>query len=50
MTNGILWAAATLFLYVLARAAHARLNRWWSGPALIVPAILLPIAIATRTS
>lgn len=50
MTTGILWAAATLFLYVLARAAHARLNRWWSGPALIVPAILLPIALATRTS
>ncbi len=50
MTTGFLWAAATLFLYVLARAVHARLNRWWSGPALIVSAILLPIALATRTS
>ena len=47
---GILWAAATLILYVLARRIHARLNQWWSGPALSVSFILLAAALITRTS
>ncbi len=50
MSTGILWAAATLILYVLARAVHARLNRWWSGPALSVSFVLLIAALLTRTS
>jgi putative effector of murein hydrolase len=50
MSAGILWAAATLILYVLARSLHARLNRWWSGPALSVSFLLLIAALLTGTN
>jgi putative effector of murein hydrolase len=50
MSAGLAWAAATLILYVLARGVHARLGRWWSGPALSVSFILLLAALLTSTS
>ncbi len=50
MSAGLAWAVATLMLYLGARAVHARLNTYWSAPALSVSVILLAAAMAMGTS
>ncbi len=40
------WSAATLACYVAGRLVHRRLQRWWSTPLLLAPALLIALALA----
>ena len=39
--GAVLWSAATIGLYALARAIYRRWPRWWTGPLAVTPALLL---------
>lgn len=43
--NMVFWSAATVCMYLLARAAYRRLPRWWLSPLAVAPALLILLAL-----
>jgi predicted murein hydrolase (TIGR00659 family) len=48
--SGLLWSAATVVLYGLAKALHRRHPSWWSSPVVVVPLVLALVLIACHVS
>lgn len=46
----IFWAAATIGLYLAARALHLRLPRWWTSPLLLTWGLCLALAASLHAS
>lgn len=44
------WGAATIGLYLAARAVNARLPRWWTSPLLLTWGLCLGLALALHAS
>ncbi|MET1755828.1 LrgB family protein [Novosphingobium sp. RD2P27] len=45
----LIWLVATLSLYILSRAIQRRIGRWWAGPAVTVPPVLVFATLSTGT-
>jgi predicted murein hydrolase (TIGR00659 family) len=46
----VLWSAATILLYLLAKVVYRRWPRWWTTPLAVTPPLLIGITIAFHTS
>lgn len=50
VTLTIVWSAATIALYGLAKALHRRWTRWWTAPLIVAPALLIAIVLGAHAS
>jgi len=48
--DALLWSAATIALYAVARALHRRRAAWWSSPMVGVPLVLALLLLASHAS
>ncbi len=46
----LLWSAATIGFYLLARALHRRWPRWWLMPLGLAPALIILLVVALHAS
>ena len=46
----LLWSAATIGFYMLARALHRRWPRWWLMPLGLAPALIILLVVALHAS
>jgi predicted murein hydrolase (TIGR00659 family) len=48
--RAVLWSAATIALYLLAKSLYRRWPRWWMSPLGVAPLLLVALALLLHTS